>query len=66
MSATVISRDGTLAEALSRAALVLGPSAGEYRFTSALPVQILKTMAPLLKPTLNSPPGSSESCPATP
>lgn len=28
VSATVISRDGTLAEALSRAALVLGPSAG--------------------------------------
>ncbi|MEY8690090.1 MAG: penicillin-binding transpeptidase domain-containing protein, partial [Leptothrix sp. (in: b-proteobacteria)] len=45
-------------------AFVLGPSAGDYRFTSALPVQILKTMAPLLKPVLSTTPGQeSAGCP---
>jgi membrane peptidoglycan carboxypeptidase len=45
-------------------AFVLGPSAGDYRFTSALPVQILKTMAPLLKPVLGTAPGQeSAGCP---
>ncbi len=33
-------------------AYVPGPAAQAYRFTSALPVQILKTMAPLLKPVV--------------
>ncbi len=34
-------------------AYVPGPAAQAYRFTSALPVQILKTMAPLLKPVVD-------------
>jgi len=33
-------------------AFVLGPEAGGYRFTSALPTQILKSMAPMLRPVL--------------
>ena len=34
-------------------AYVPGPQAKDFRFTSALPVQILKTMAPLLKPVVS-------------
>jgi hypothetical protein len=45
-------------------AFVLGPEAGSYKFTSALPTQILKSMAPLLKPVLSG--VSSSSCPASP
>ena len=45
-------------------AFVLGPEAGGYKFTSALPTQILKSMAPLLRPVLA---GQAEaSCPAAP
>lgn len=33
-------------------AYVIGPDAARYRFTSSLPVQILKSMGPLLLPTL--------------
>ena len=33
-------------------AYVIGPDAARYRFTSALPVQILKSMGPLLLPAL--------------
>ena len=33
-------------------AYVIGPEAGNYRFTSALPVQILKSMGPVLLPYL--------------
>lgn len=33
-------------------AYVIGPQAASYRFTSALPVQILKSMGPLLLPAL--------------
>ncbi len=44
-------------------AFVLGPEAGGYKFTSALPTQILKTMAPLLKPVLAG--AADASCPAT-
>ncbi len=42
-------------------AFVLGPEAGGYKFTSALPTQILKHMAPLLKPVLSG--VSSAACP---
>lgn len=42
-------------------AFVLGPEAGSYKFTSALPVQILKSMAPLLKPVLSG--VSAAACP---
>jgi hypothetical protein len=45
-------------------AFVLGPEAGSYKFTSALPTQILKSMAPLLKPVLSG--VSASSCPASP
>ena len=40
-------------------AYVPGPAAEGFRFTSALPVQILKLMAPLLKPALHPAPGSA-------
>lgn len=43
-------------------AFVLGPEAGGYKFTSALPTQILKNMAPLLKPVLSG--VSAQACPA--
>jgi membrane peptidoglycan carboxypeptidase len=43
-------------------AFVLGPEAGSYKFTSALPTQILKNMAPLLKPVLSG--VSAQACPA--
>lgn len=45
-------------------AFVLGPEAGGYKFTSALPTQILKNMAPLLKPALSG--VSASVCPASP
>jgi hypothetical protein len=36
-------------------AFVPGPEAEKYRFTSALPVQIMKAMAPLLGPAIAAP-----------
>ncbi len=42
-------------------AYVPGPDAEKFRFTSALPVQIVKLMAPLLEPALSGKPGSA--CP---
>ena len=36
-------------------AYVPGPEAGDYRFTSALPAQILKSMAPLVAQAITSP-----------
>ena len=44
-------------------AFVLGPEAGGYKFTSALPTQILKNMAPLLKPVLSG--VAAAACPAS-
>jgi len=41
-------------------AYVPGPQAQGFRFTSALPVQILKSMAPLLRPAI----GGAAGCPA--
>ena len=38
-------------------AYVPGPDAGKFRFTSALPVQIVKLMAPLLEPAISGKPG---------
>ncbi|HEX6733726.1 MAG TPA: transglycosylase domain-containing protein [Azonexus sp.] len=43
-------------------AYVMGPEADRYRFTSALPVQILKSMGPLLLPALE--PDAPVRCPA--
>ena len=42
-------------------AYVMGPEAGKYRFTSALPVQILKSLGPTLLPALD--PASEQRCP---
>ncbi|MGE5470582.1 MAG: transglycosylase domain-containing protein [Bacteroidota bacterium] len=42
-------------------AYVIGPEAGSYGFTSALPVQILKSMGPLLLPLLDQP--AQNGCP---
>ena len=41
-------------------AYVIGPDAASYRFTSGLPVQILKSMGPLLIPHLE--PASADAC----
>ena len=41
-------------------AYVIGPEAASYRFTSGLPVQILKSMGPLLIPHLE--PASADAC----
>jgi membrane peptidoglycan carboxypeptidase len=41
-------------------AYVMGPEAGKYNFTSALPVQILKSMGPVLLPHLE--PKAAEAC----
>lgn len=40
-------------------AYVVGPEASRYRFTSALPVQILRTMGPVLMPLLAATPDAS-------
>ena len=45
-------------------AYVIGPDAAGYRFTSGLPVQILRSMAPVLMPHLDGRPGSG--CPREP
>lgn len=45
-------------------AYVIGPNAADYRFTSGLPVQILRSMAPILMTHLDS--GSGSSCPREP
>ena len=45
-------------------AYVMGPEAGKYRFTSALPVQILKSLGPSLLPALD--PASQDRCPRPP
>ncbi len=44
-------------------AYVPGPDAEKFRFTSALPVQIVKLMAPLLEPAISGKPGIA--CPTT-
>ena len=43
-------------------AYVIGPDAASYRFTSALPVQILKSMGPVLRPFLETPPSAAPGC----
>jgi len=40
-------------------ATVIGPESGEYAFTSSLPVQVLKDLAPLLAPVFAGPPEES-------
>lgn len=46
-------------------AFVPGEEADKYHFTSALPVQVLKTIAPLLAPLINSPTAPTFSVQAT-
>lgn len=43
----------------SLTAYVIGPGAAQHRFTSGLPVQILRTMLPALLPFLDSASGAS-------
>lgn len=45
---------------------VHGPDAADYRFTSALPSQLLKSLAPALQPLLNGGTQTAETRPATP
>ncbi|MCY1560217.1 hypothetical protein D9M68_973300 [compost metagenome] len=45
-------------------AYVVGPDADQYRFTSGLPVQILRSMGPLLMPHLDGSPEGG--CPQAP
>lgn len=45
-------------------AFVPGPEAADYRFTSALPAQILKTLAPLLAAAITSPSRCTAESPA--
>lgn len=65
----VVSRTATFAFMLgdrhfgALTAYVTGPAAAHYRFTSALPVQVLKSLAPILEPMIvrsqtHSPPAS--------
>lgn len=45
-------------------AYVVGPQASRHRFTSGLPVQILRSMAPILGPHLEDAAGAERACPA--
>jgi hypothetical protein len=45
-------------------AYVVGPDASQFRFTSGLPVQILRSMGPVLLAHLDGTPGSG--CPREP
>lgn len=62
LTSEVVSRSGTFVFFLgdrhfgTLTAYVRGPEAGQYAFTSGLPVQILKTLAPSLDPVIAAPP----------
>ena len=62
-SERVVSRSGAFAFYIgdryfgTLIAYVAGPQAGDYRFTSALPVQVLKILAPTLRQRLKLKPG---------
>lgn len=64
----VISRSGTFAFFLgprhygTLSAYVSGPRAGDYRFTSALPTQVLRTLAPILQRELSRAAGADARC----
>ena len=63
LTSEVVSRSGTFVFFIgdrhfgTLTAYVRGPEAGNYAFTSGLPVQILKVLAPTLAPTVRSDPG---------
>ena len=46
-------------------AYVIGPQAASYRFTSALPVQIMKEMEPALRPLIADRPAADGKCKAS-
>jgi len=70
LSSRVVSRSGTFVFFLgdrhfgTLTAYVKGPQADDYRFTSALPTQVLKHLAPILQESLGRSPASGTRCPA--
>jgi hypothetical protein len=68
LSSRVVSRSGTFVFFLgdrhfgTLTAYVKGPEAADYRFTSALPTQVLKHIAPLLQASLDRPVGRTTGC----
>jgi membrane peptidoglycan carboxypeptidase len=68
LSSRVVSRSGAFVFFIGEryfgvlTAYVKGPDASSYRFTSALPTQILKTLAPLLRTELNREAGVGTGC----
>jgi membrane peptidoglycan carboxypeptidase len=70
VSSRVVSRSGTFVFFLGDrhfgtvTAYVKGPEAARYRFTSALPTQVLKSLAPVLQEELRRAPRAGTSCAA--
>lgn len=70
LSSRVVSRSGTFVFYIgdrhfgTLTAYVKGPDAAKYRFTSALPTQILKTLAPQLRDEISRAPRVGTSCAA--
>lgn len=70
LSSRVVSRSGTVVFYIGSrhfgalTAYVKGPTAEGYQFTSALPAQILKTLAPVLREAINRAPRVGISCAA--
>ncbi len=70
LSSRVVSRSGTFVFFLGDrhfgtiTAYVKGPEAASYRFTSALPTQVLKSLAPVLQEELHRAPRVGTSCAA--
>jgi membrane peptidoglycan carboxypeptidase len=70
LSSRVVSRSGTFVFFIGEryfgvlTAYVQGPDAARYQFTSALPTQILKTLAPLLRVEINREARVGTSCAA--
>jgi membrane peptidoglycan carboxypeptidase len=68
LSSRVVSRSGTFVFFLgdrhfgTLTAYVKGPQAADYRFTSALPTQVLKHLAPMLQDSLGRLPGGDVRC----
>ncbi len=68
LSSRVVSRSGTVVFYIGNrhfgtlTAYVKGPEAAGYQFTSALPAQILKTLAPVLREAINRAPRMGISC----
>lgn len=68
LSSRVVERSGTFVFYLgdrhfgTLTAYVGGPDAADYRFTSSLPVQILKVLAPALEPATRGAEGAGQAC----